>query len=84
MILFEAAVGRHPIPPLTNTEVALVEKKLVLISRCEWKRLTAVQEKWCKACRERIGNIPRLELMGQVMVSPINAVSYCFVARPTG
>ncbi|KAH7699192.1 mitogen-activated protein kinase kinase, partial [Aphelenchoides avenae] len=40
MILHEAAVGRYPIPHLTKSEVAVVKKKIELISRCEWKQLT--------------------------------------------
>lgn len=69
MIIQEAAVGRYPIPPLTRSEVAVVQKKIELISRGEWKRLTEVQGQWCKACRMRTYAIPLLELMVQVSVS---------------
>ncbi|KAH7714159.1 mitogen-activated protein kinase kinase MKK4 [Aphelenchoides avenae] len=70
MILEEAAIGRYPIPDLTKTEVAIVRKKIELISRGEWKQLTDVQQKWCKACRKRTQAIPLLELMVQVSTPP--------------
>ncbi|KAH7714162.1 STE/STE7/MEK1 protein kinase [Aphelenchoides avenae] len=46
IIMHEAAVGRYPIPELTKTEVAIVQKKIELISRGEWKQLSEVQQKW--------------------------------------